>query len=153
VHFSIYYKSYLGLVVKKNLPNDKKQVTTVYLIAEELLNHVVGELVNFFVFVLLQLLDLGQAVDLLDVHARLLQLAHLLGHQQNVAQAVEQHLDQLGIPGAHEVADGLDDLTLHQVQHLFGARARRVVGDGPRGLLLHAQLTCGEDVDEEGHEL
>ena len=52
-----------------------------YVVAEELLDHVVGQLVNFFVFVLLELLDLAEAVDLLDVDARLLEMVDLLGDE------------------------------------------------------------------------
>ena len=80
-------------------------------------------------------------------------MVDLLGHQQDVAEAVEQNFDELGVLGREQVADGLDDLTLDQVEHLLGAGARRVVGDGPGGLLLHAQLAVGKHVHEKRNEL
>ena len=49
-----------------------------YIVAEELLDHVVGELVDLFVLVLLQLLDLVEAVDFFDVDANLYERCLLL---------------------------------------------------------------------------
>ena len=38
---------------------------------------------------------------------------------------------------------------MDEVKDLFGTGARRVVGDGPGGFLLHSQLTGGEDMDKK----
>ena len=113
----------------------------------------VGELVDLFVLVLLQLLDLVEAVDFFDVDASLVEMVDLFSNEQNVAEAIEQHLDELGILGCEQVADGLDDLAFDQVEDLFSAGARCVVGDGPSGFLLHAKLTVGQHVDEEWNKL
>lgn len=83
---------------------------------------------------ILETLDLVEAAALLDHVGDGLNVA--AGHLEEVVDAVEDDLDDLGVLAAEEAAEGRDDALLDQVCHLLLAAGDGQVRDGPRGLLL-----------------
>ncbi len=96
----------------------------VLLRAKEVLDDVKGLLIDVQVFVRLQELNLVQSVALLDhdgirIGASLFGL--VLAEPQNIFEARQRDLDDLGIHDGQEVTQGRDTTLAHQVLDLVGS--------------------------------
>jgi len=127
-------------------------VVLVVVEAKVRLKDVHGLLVHVLVRVVLQLLELVEALGLVHegrvrvgavVRGRL-----VLASLQDVLDALERDGDEAGVVAREQVAERLDTALLHEVLDLLGRAARGGVGDGPGGLLLDVELGRPEQVHE-----
>jgi hypothetical protein len=124
------------------------------LLAEVLLDDVERLLVDLLVLVALQELDLVEAAALLDlVRVRVVDaaLARVMQAElEDVLEAVERHLDDLGVADVEQVAQWRYHVEVDEVADLLGRAARGGVHNGPRRLLACLVLALGQDLDQLG---
>ena len=101
---------------------------------------------------LLQLLDLGEALGLGDEGGHLVVRASLLGllvaDLEDILQALEGDRDDLGIVDGKEVAKGADAALLDEELDLGCIATGGGVADGPGSLLADIELSIGKELDE-----
>mmetsp|Transcript_9446 Transcript_9446/g.14873 ORF Transcript_9446/g.14873 Transcript_9446/m.14873 type:complete len:213 (-) Transcript_9446:709-1347(-) len=107
---------------------------------KELLQHRHGLLVHLLVLVLLQGLDLLDAVRLVHQGDPLHGLVVGVGLAQQRLQRVQGHQDDLRVRDAQQVANRLQAALVHQHPRVLPGAARGHVGDHPTGLLAHVPL-------------
>ena len=106
---------------------------------------------------LLQLLDLGEALGLGDEGGHLVVRTGLVGllvaDLEDVLQPLEGDGNDLGVVDGEEVAQGADAALLDQEPDLGAIAAGGGVADGPGGLLPDVELGVGEELDEGRHDV
>ena len=80
----------------------------------------ISGLVNILILVLLEPIDLGESVDLLNVQSGSIELIDLLGDHENVDESIEKDFEEFGVLGDEQVAHWLQDLALDEVEDLVG---------------------------------
>ena len=112
---------------------------------------------DVLVLVILELLDLGEAVRLgyqrrerVVLEAGILHV--LVPHLQDVLESLHRDGDDLGVVDLQQVAEGTDATLRDEVFNLLAVPPGCRVGYGPSGLLFYVELGVGEEVDEEGED-
>ena len=96
------------------------------LLGKVLVNDVVRLLVDVVVLVLLESLDLVQALRFLNVEGNGVGavVCRVLAHLQHVLEGIQHHLDNLDVGAVKKVTERLDAATLHKVHDLLSGAAR-----------------------------
>eukprot|EP00050_Salpingoeca_kvevrii_P010306 m.7653 g.7653 ORF g.7653 m.7653 type:complete len:452 (+) comp2784_c1_seq1:247-1602(+) len=124
------------------------------LVAEVLGEDVKGTLVDLLVHVALKHLDALNAVaphDEVCVHGAM--LGALFAMAENVLEAIECNLDDLGVGRAEKLADWRDAAVMNELVDLLNGAARGSVADGPGSLLASFPAILLDDADQLRHDV
>ena len=130
----------------------RHEVGLLLLLVEVVLDELEGLLVDLLVLMALEELDAIEAGALLDGHRvridAVVEASVVLAELEYVVDAVERHLDDLGVDGGQQFAQRRYHVQLDQVLDLLGRAARRGVDHGPCSLLARLVLALGEYLNQ-----